>query len=204
MITSMREHHGYLYLGGILNNRIGRYKLDGADPELRPVRPALGAASMIAALQDFADQLLGRGEAAITVPPLDGALKPNQMLDEAETVAELEAPEDLATDGDDALRRRRRARCCARRRRGDRRCAQLRSRRSPRCAACRDGGLAVALDGTRGTRRSAAPRRRQPRATRCRPAAERASTRCAPAADGTLLVDQRLATRSPSTTGRAT
>jgi ribose transport system permease protein len=32
MITSMREHKGYLYLGGIQNNRIGRYKLDGADP----------------------------------------------------------------------------------------------------------------------------------------------------------------------------
>lgn len=32
MITSMREHKGYLYLGGITNNRIGRCKLDGADP----------------------------------------------------------------------------------------------------------------------------------------------------------------------------
>jgi ribose transport system permease protein len=31
MITSMREHRGYLYLGGISNNRIGRYKLEGAD-----------------------------------------------------------------------------------------------------------------------------------------------------------------------------
>jgi ribose transport system permease protein len=32
MITSMREHKGYLYLGGISNNRIGRYKIPGADP----------------------------------------------------------------------------------------------------------------------------------------------------------------------------
>lgn len=31
MITSMREHKGYLYIGGISNNRIGRIKLDGAD-----------------------------------------------------------------------------------------------------------------------------------------------------------------------------
>jgi ribose transport system permease protein len=31
MVTSMREHKGYLYVGGILNNRIGRYKLPGAD-----------------------------------------------------------------------------------------------------------------------------------------------------------------------------
>lgn len=33
MITSMREHRGHLYLGGISNNRIGRYKLPGADPD---------------------------------------------------------------------------------------------------------------------------------------------------------------------------
>lgn len=33
MITSMREHRGYLYVGGISNNRIGRYKLEGADPD---------------------------------------------------------------------------------------------------------------------------------------------------------------------------
>ena len=31
-LTSMREHKGYLYLGGLENNRIGRIKLDGADP----------------------------------------------------------------------------------------------------------------------------------------------------------------------------
>jgi ribose transport system permease protein len=32
MITSMREHKGWLYLGGITNNRIGRVKLgDWAD-----------------------------------------------------------------------------------------------------------------------------------------------------------------------------
>ena len=33
MITSMREHKGYLYLGGITNNRIGRYKLENAKPD---------------------------------------------------------------------------------------------------------------------------------------------------------------------------
>jgi ribose transport system permease protein len=32
MITSMREHKGHLYIGGILNNRVGRLKLDGVDP----------------------------------------------------------------------------------------------------------------------------------------------------------------------------
>lgn len=32
-ITSMREHRGYLYIGGVTNNRVGRIKLAGADPE---------------------------------------------------------------------------------------------------------------------------------------------------------------------------
>ena len=32
MITSMREHKGHLYIGGLLNNRIGRLPLKGADP----------------------------------------------------------------------------------------------------------------------------------------------------------------------------
>ena len=31
MVTSMREHRGWLFIGGILNNRIGRLRLDGAD-----------------------------------------------------------------------------------------------------------------------------------------------------------------------------
>ncbi|MCC7288056.1 MAG: SMP-30/gluconolactonase/LRE family protein [Burkholderiaceae bacterium] len=33
MITSMREHRGYLYLGGLQNNRIGQYRIPGADPD---------------------------------------------------------------------------------------------------------------------------------------------------------------------------
>ncbi|MBE2278482.1 MAG: SMP-30/gluconolactonase/LRE family protein [Rhodobacteraceae bacterium] len=33
MITSMREHRGWLYLGGVSNNRIGRYRIPGADPD---------------------------------------------------------------------------------------------------------------------------------------------------------------------------
>jgi len=31
MVTSMREHKGYLFIGGILNNRIGRHKLPDSD-----------------------------------------------------------------------------------------------------------------------------------------------------------------------------
>ena len=35
MITSMREHEGALYLGGVTNDKIGRLRLDGADPAWR-------------------------------------------------------------------------------------------------------------------------------------------------------------------------
>lgn len=54
---------------------------------------------MIAVLKNFTDRLLGRGDASITVPSFDGALKPNHMLEKAEIVGRFDAPEDLATDG---------------------------------------------------------------------------------------------------------
>ncbi len=54
-----------------------------------------------AALRHYAQSFLGRGEATITVPSFDGALKPNQALDKAEPLFECAAPEDLAADGAD-------------------------------------------------------------------------------------------------------
>ena len=42
MVTSMREHKGSLFLGGISNNRIGRYRLDGADPAWTATRSYWG------------------------------------------------------------------------------------------------------------------------------------------------------------------
>jgi ribose transport system permease protein len=33
MITSCNEHRGWLYLGGVVNNRVGRYRIPGADPD---------------------------------------------------------------------------------------------------------------------------------------------------------------------------
>ncbi|RTM13704.1 MAG: hypothetical protein EKK33_09985, partial [Bradyrhizobiaceae bacterium] len=63
----------------------------------------MGEAVVIAALSEFANRVLGRGEAAITVPSFDGALKPNQALEQAEILLECEAPEDLATDGTSLL-----------------------------------------------------------------------------------------------------
>jgi Strictosidine synthase len=54
---------------------------------------------MIAAISAFANRFLGRGDATITVPSFDGALKPNQLLESAETLLQCEAPEDFAIDG---------------------------------------------------------------------------------------------------------
>jgi sugar lactone lactonase YvrE len=50
------------------------------------------------ALKAWGDRLLGRGDAAITVPVFDGALKSNQLIEDAAVVAELDAPEDVASD----------------------------------------------------------------------------------------------------------
>jgi sugar lactone lactonase YvrE len=88
---------------------------------------------------------MGRGEAAITVPSFDGALKPNQLLEEAEVFATLEAPEDLATDGislfvTDGPRVLHYAGTAA--------TEIARFDRTITALAClADGGLAVALDG---------------------------------------------------------
>jgi hypothetical protein len=54
---------------------------------------------MIAALRSLGDRLLGRGEASITIPIFDGALKPNQTLETAEVVASFDDANDIATDG---------------------------------------------------------------------------------------------------------
>jgi hypothetical protein len=42
------------------------------------------------------DNWLGRGEASITTPPMDGAFRPNDLLDAAATVLETPAPDGLA------------------------------------------------------------------------------------------------------------
>jgi ribose transport system permease protein len=42
MVTSMREHKGWLYVGGILNNRIGRLRIPGADPDWTGMRSYWG------------------------------------------------------------------------------------------------------------------------------------------------------------------
>lgn len=51
---------------------------------------------MIGALRRTVDSLLGRGDAAVTVPPLDGALRPNRRLDEAASRHRLAGVDSLA------------------------------------------------------------------------------------------------------------
>jgi hypothetical protein len=101
---------------------------------------------MIAALKHLADGLLGRGEASITVPPFDGQLKPNQLLETASVIAELDAPEDLATDGEAVLV----ANAEAVLRLGPREPVEIaRFERTVTALCClRDGGVAVALEGS--------------------------------------------------------
>jgi hypothetical protein len=100
---------------------------------------------VITALRAFTDRLLGRGDATITVPSFDGALKPNQILERAETVGQFDAPEDLATDGkalyiaDGAAILRFDGAATTEVRRFDRSVTAL--------CCLPDGGIAVALDG---------------------------------------------------------
>lgn len=46
------------------------------------------------------DRFRGSGDAAITLPPMDGALRPNTRIDEAEEVAALPAPDNLVNGAD--------------------------------------------------------------------------------------------------------
>ena len=55
---------------------------------------------MLNLFKSFTDNLLGRGDAAITVPVMDGVLKPNRVLDQAELVCQLPGLDDMAVDGD--------------------------------------------------------------------------------------------------------
>ncbi len=145
---------------------------------------------MIAGLRNWADRLLGRGEATITVPSFDGALKPNQILEKAETVAQFDAPEDLASDGkvlyvtDGATILRLDGNVAAEVRRFDR----------PITALCclPDGGIAVALDG-RDVRIFATPAAPAPASTISDPAMN-AINALSPGPGGTLIATDGSAT----------
>ncbi|UPK36456.1 hypothetical protein IVB18_03485 [Bradyrhizobium sp. 186] len=100
---------------------------------------------MIAAVREFANRFLGRGDATITVPSFDGALKPNQKLESVETLLTCEAPEDLATDGRNLFIADGQRLMCLK---GDS-ASVVRTFERPISALCAlpGGGLAVALGG---------------------------------------------------------
>jgi hypothetical protein len=100
---------------------------------------------VIAALQAFGDRLLGRGEASITIPIFDGALKPNQLLENAEVVGHFDDANDIAT-ADSALLVADGPRVV---RFDDGQATEVARFDGDVTALCAlsDGGLAVALDG---------------------------------------------------------
>jgi len=56
---------------------------------------------MMSAVRNWIESYLGRGEAAPTVPTMDGALHPNTALDDCEAVLGIAAPDNLLVRGDD-------------------------------------------------------------------------------------------------------
>jgi hypothetical protein len=58
---------------------------------------------MMAALRARRDAFLGRGDAAVTIPAMDGPLRPNRRLDEGRVLRHAAAPDDLAVSGGDVL-----------------------------------------------------------------------------------------------------
>jgi hypothetical protein len=54
---------------------------------------------MIGTLKRAWDNFRGAGEAAVTVPSMDGALRPNRLLEEAPEILGVAAPDDIVSDG---------------------------------------------------------------------------------------------------------
>lgn len=100
---------------------------------------------MIGALRAIGDRILGRGDASITVPIFDGALKPNQLLENAEVVAQFDAADDIASDGQ-ALLVSDGGRVLRLADGAEKEIAHFDRPVTALCAMA-DGGIAVALDG---------------------------------------------------------
>ena len=54
---------------------------------------------MISVFKRAFDAWRGRGSYAITIPPMDGALRPNDLIEEAPALLDVEAPDNLVYDG---------------------------------------------------------------------------------------------------------
>ena len=164
MITSMREHRGYLYLGGIVQQPHRPLQARRRRSRTSSSTTGAGGRAHDRGAEDFADRLLGRGDATITVPSFDGALKPNQILETGRDGRAVRRAGGSRHRRQGALHRRRRgdpARSTAR--------AATEVRRFDRAitALCclPDGGIAVALDGARGAGVRGGHRRPPPSAT---------------------------------------
>ena len=142
-------------------------------------------------LRKAVDRWFGRGEASITIPPMDGAFRPNDLLDLAPTVLEAPAPDCLAATslglvvivGPLAAQRRQAGRLRARvLREADQRCDRLAGWRGG--GGLIDGAI-VFVGGQHG-------------GTTLAPNPEVACiTALAPAADGASLVANGSATNGP-------
>ena len=93
MITSMREHKGSLYLGGIADDHHRSLSFARGRSQLARLPRLLGHQIDVARGDGY--EYVGRGDAAVTFPPMDGALRPNQRLEEAHVVMEARAPDNL-------------------------------------------------------------------------------------------------------------
>src|ERR1700749_1690915 len=64
---------------------------------------AIGGRRMPNFLTQAADRFLGRGEASVAIPPMDGALKPNGVVDKAAPLLTVTRPDNLLRVGDSVL-----------------------------------------------------------------------------------------------------
>lgn len=101
---------------------------------------------MIAVLRRKVDAFFGRGAAAVTVPSMDGALRPNSLLDEARVLASAVRPDNLTLAGDTILYSTREAVLALDPRTGDVR-ERLRVPATVASLAWSNGVLAVGLPG---------------------------------------------------------
>ena len=86
MITSMREHKGYLYLGGLQQSASDNTRFLAPIPNWTGPKSYWGASDVRRSVARVRS-LRGSGDAAVTVPPMDGAFSPNQALDKRRRLA---------------------------------------------------------------------------------------------------------------------
>jgi hypothetical protein len=109
----------------------------------------LGEALVIAAVRQRLDAFWGRGAAAVTVPPMDGALTPNSVLDQSAVALAVEAPDNLVEAGGALFFSSRAGVCILRGEPGAFSSELVHAPDAPIASMAGDGSGAVAI-GTRG------------------------------------------------------